>query len=83
MSGAPESLFGLRVHIEAPHPRYVLPPEVPPGTGCTRAEFEEWSKRVCGYQVPFLSDGMVVQSLYGLHMNANTFAGLKKKGGAS
>jgi hypothetical protein len=83
VTGAPGSLFGLRVHIEAPRPRYVLPPEVPPGTGCTRSEFEEWSKRVCGYQSPFLSDGKVIKTPYGLHMNANTFERLKIKGGAS
>lgn len=73
-------LFGMRIHIETLHPRYKLPPDVPPGTGCTRSEFEEWSKRVCGYQAPLLADMAVFQSHLGLHMNANTFACIKLKG---
>jgi hypothetical protein len=80
MIDAPQSIYGMRVHIEPQRPRYVLPLDVPPGTNCTRSEFEEWSKMVCGYQAPFLKDGFCFKTSYGLHMNANTFALLKING---
>ncbi len=72
-----QTLFGMPVYIETPQPRYSLPLDVPPGTGCTRTEFEEWSKRVCGYQPSLLTDGAAVQVAGRLHMNANTFLRLK------
>lgn len=85
MNGAPQTLFGMgvHVHIETQRPRYALPLDVPPGTGSTRAEFEEWSKRVCGYQAPLLADGVVLQSPHGVHMNAKTFSYLKIAAGAA
>ena len=70
-------LFGQRVHIEQLRPRYVLPADVPPGTGSTRKEFEEWSMRVCGFQKPILADGQVMRTPFGLHMNAKTLAMLR------
>jgi hypothetical protein len=67
------SLLGMTVVIEQPRLRYTLPTDVPPGTGCTREEFAEWSARVCGFQKPLLANGEVFQLGDGtLYMNAAT-----------
>lgn len=69
---------GLRVHIEPPRPRYVLPADVPPPPGMTREEFDAWSRRVCGYGSSLIPDGQVLSTPYGLHMNQATFDRLKE-----
>ena len=72
-----EMLYGERVHIEKLRPRYVLPDDVPPGTGSTREEFAEWSARVCGYAKPLLPDGQVYKTQFGLTMNETTWRQLQ------
>lgn len=47
-----KSNMGMRVIEAAEHPRYTLPADVPPPTGMTRAEFDAWSRRVCGMVSP-------------------------------
>lgn len=44
----PRTLFGMTVVAAPLHPRYVLPADVPPPPGMTRAEFNAWSRHVCG-----------------------------------
>lgn len=71
------TLYGYRVVIEQLRPRYTLPPDVPPGTDCTREEFEEWSARVCGFQKPLLNDGTITSAGDTLYMSLETFEKIK------
>ena len=71
------SLLGMPVVIEDPRPRYTLPDDVPPPTGMTRAEFAEWSLRVCGYAPTFLRDGDVLTLHGALHMTRTTWRNLQ------
>lgn len=47
-----KSFMGMRIVEAAEFPRYTLPADVPPPTGMTRAEFDAWSRRVCGMVSP-------------------------------
>jgi hypothetical protein len=48
------SFAGIKIIEEAKHPRYVLPDDVPPPPGMTRAEFAAWSAEVCGFREPIV-----------------------------
>lgn len=72
-------LAGITITVEQRRARYNLPDDVPPGTGSTREEFAEWSKRVCGYSDPLIPDGQMVGiGLNQVVMNANTYDGVLK-----
>jgi len=71
------SVYGLPVHVEPKRPRYVLPPDVPPPTGMTRAEFASWSRMVCGFQKPLVKDGEVMCMGWAFLVNERTFYELK------
>lgn len=75
------TLFGDRVFVEKPRQRYILPGDVPPPPGMTREEFDQWSRRVCGFQPPLIEDGQVFRTANGLHMNASTWAKVKAAAG--
>lgn len=81
------TFFGIRVHVEPLRPRYTLPIDVPPPTDMTRDQFDEWSRRVCGYDEPIMPYGQVLKTPDGLHMNEATWDGLRsaiiKEGGTA
>ena len=66
-------LSQINIVVEQLRPRYVLPLDVPPPTGMTREEFEEWSRKVCGYQDSILSDGQVLLMEGRMHMSQATY----------
>lgn len=45
---------GIKIIEEPKRPRYVLPDDVPPPPGMTRAEFAAWSAEVCGFREPIV-----------------------------
>ena len=72
------SLYGLKVLIEPQRQRYTLPADVPPPPGMSREQFNDWSRRVCGFHAPILADGQVFKSPDGaMYMNATTWAALR------
>lgn len=82
-----QMIYGVTVHVEPLRQRYKLPNDVPPPTGMTREQFDEWSRRVCGYCPPLIADGQVLKTPYGLHMNAKTWeaakSAIKSEGGSA
>lgn len=72
-----QTIFGMRIHVEPLRQRYTLPDDVPPPAGMTREQFNEWSRRVCGYAEPLIADGIVINLRDTLHMNTRTWEKVK------
>jgi hypothetical protein len=77
------SMMGIpiRTVVEPLRQRYTLPDDVSPPPGMTRAEFNAWSKQVCGYASPTLKDGQVMHISGVFYMNQWTYDAMKAEFG--
>lgn len=78
------TVFGQRVIVAKPQPRYQLPKYLLPEPYCIPwpAGFEEetnaWAEKVCGFQAPIITDNEVMQVNGTLYMNEGTWKRLKE-----